>query len=158
MAQQPALPKIGVGFIPVIPRPGILPMRVVPRLVPRFFQAASRVRVHVHAVTLPSGRTVPEADLTPKLISNSFDDGGNFHEYYMLMRGGDPEGVMDLWTGPDAEEGTITCEISRLAAAAMDIYLDETLMFSLPEITPDMAPPFVGQVGFGIPIQGAKTE
>jgi len=153
MAQQVTPPKIGAGFAPIIPRPGILPMRVVPRLIPRFFQVANRVRVHIHAYTGPGGVTVPEADLIPKIVSNSTDTEGRFHEYYMLMRGGDPEGVMDLMIGPDVPEGKIWCEVARLTYAAVDIYLDDTLMFSFPEITPETTPPFVGHVGFYIPIE-----
>jgi len=159
MATAIQLPKIGagLGLVPIIPRPGILPTRVTPRLIPRLFQYATRVRVHVHAYTLPNGRTVPEADLIPKFISNSVDDGGNFHEYYALMRGGDPECFMDLSIGPDIEEGNIFCEVCRCCGAAVDIYLDDTLMCTFPEITPEMTAPYIGETSFLIPIQEATA-
>jgi len=142
---------IGLGK-PLIPRPGILPMRVMPRLIPRLMTYATRVRVHRGAYG-----EEPAADLIPKLISSSTDKDGIFHEYYVLFFDGNPEAFMDLATGPveihPEFETNIGCEISRCGFAAFDIYLDETLMVSWPEITAETPKPYVGYVSFWIPIK-----
>jgi hypothetical protein len=150
--KTPTIPSL--TMTPLLPRPQILPNRIIPRLVPRLMSYATRVRVHIHQFTgtAPDGTTytIPEADLVPKLLSNSVDDRGNFHEYYALMRGGDPEAFMDLISGPDVKEGVISCQVSRTCGAAIDIYLDETLIASFPDVT-GIAGPWIGYMYFEIP-------
>lgn len=121
-------------------------MRVTPLLIPRLSQYANRVAVHVR-----KWGEVPEADLVAKIISGTVDDAGNYHEYYALMRGGDPEGFMDLRL---TEDGVLWCEVSRSCHAAVDIYLDEVLVASFPELTPlaeGEMPVWPGYTNFEIP-------
>jgi hypothetical protein len=153
MAQAIKLPSLAgtLAGTPLLPRPGLLPNRVTPRLFPRLISYAGRVRMHRHAVG-----TVAEADLIPKFISNTVDADGIFHEYYVLDLNGNPEGFMDLATGPKEVdpnfEKNVGCEITRCGYAVFDVYLDDVLQVTFPEITATTPKPWVGYTAFWIPM------
>jgi hypothetical protein len=149
MSQALKLPSL--AGTPLLPRPGILPNRVTPRLFPRLMSYAGRVRFHRRAVG-----AVPEVDIIPKFISNTVDADGIFHEYYVFILDGNPEGFMDLSTGPKEVipefEKNVGCEITRCGYAVFYVYLDGVLQATFPEITAEMPKPWVGYTAFWIPM------
>ena len=118
----------------------IIPDRIIPTLIPVLSSYAARVTVETHAFG-----EVPAATLETKLIANSMSPEGDLHEFYVLMRNGDPEAFMDLVE----KEETVECSISRMCSAAIDIFVDEELKASFPEATG--AGPWIGYALFGIP-------
>jgi hypothetical protein len=157
MSQALKLPSLATT--PLIPfRPGILPMRVVPRLVPRLYSYATRVRVHMSEGkrTWPDGTevTYPAADLVPKLITNTVTPENVFFECYALMRDGDPEGFLLLSVGKHVPEGNIGAEFLRATGNRVDIYLDEKLLVTMEDVlVTGETQPFKGYYNFLIPTQ-----
>ena len=134
-----SMPKMpGLGGIPLIPRTGLLPMRVTPLLIPRLSNYAARVMAKVKA-----HGTVPAATLVNKLISGTISPEGDYHEYYALMRNGDPEAFMDIML---TVNGEVWGGVSRMCAAACDVYLDDALKATFPETVGDG--PWIGFTGF----------
>jgi len=132
---------------PIFPRRDLLPRRVMPRLMPRLYSYAARVRVHRKY----AGQ---EADLIPKFAGNSTNADGVFHEYYVLFHNGNPEGFMDLASGAKevaAEfENNVGCELTRVGWAQMDVYVDDLMKMSFPALT-SSAGAQPGYTGFWIP-------
>lgn len=120
---------------------GIIPDRILQTLMPRLGSYAARITVKTHAFG-----TVPASTLQAKLITSSLSPEDELHEYYALMRNGDPEGFLTIHQTPEE----ISCEICRMCAAAVDIYLDGALKVSMAETT-GAGPVWPGYTMFEIP-------
>lgn len=114
----------------------MIPDRVIPTIFPRLSAYAARITVKTHEFigTLPDGTTftVSAATLIPKLVASMESPEGDLHEVYLLMREGDPEGVLELMIGPTVAENLVGGGISRMCAAQLDIYIDDVLVKSFP--------------------------
>ena len=111
--------------------------RIVPTLLPRYSSLLTHLTLKTrdYTGTLPDGTTinVPGVTLTPKLISSSVSPEGDLHEYYLYVRGGDPEAFVDLWKGPTVTEGLVQCSISRSCGATLDVLFDGQQVKEMPQ-------------------------
>lgn len=114
-----------------------IPDRIIPTIFPRLSAYAARITVKTHEFigSLPDGTpfTVPAATLVPKLVASMESPEGDLHEIYLLMREGDPETILELMIGPTVAEDVVAGGISRMCAAALDIYIDDVLVKAYPQ-------------------------
>jgi len=126
----------------------MIPGRIIPTLIPRFSSLLSKIEVKTHEYigTYADGTplTIPAITLVPKLITSSVSPEDDMHEFYVLMRDGDPDAFLDFWAGPTVPEGLVACGIARMCGAAVDIFYDGNIVKSFPELSE------IGYFGFTI--------
>lgn len=132
---------------PIIARPGLIPGRIIPLLMPRLGTYATKVTMKTQEYPLSATEKVPASDLVPKLVTGFTDEYGTYHEIYLYLRNNvDPEAVLDIRIGgKNVAEGEIVGEVSRMCAAQLDVYVNGALIKSFPK---DVE---AGYVGFTIP-------
>jgi len=132
----------------------MIPGRIIPTLIQRFssFLTKIAVKTREYSGTLPDGSTivVPGVTLVPKLVASSVSPEGDLHEFYLLMRGGDPEAFLDFWMGPTVTEGLLQCSISRTCGATLDIFFTDIHVKEMFQGTD------VGYFGFAIVIASGE--
>lgn len=133
---------------------GMIPGRIIPTLIPRFSSLLSKIEVKTREYVgkLPDGSdlVVPGTTLVPKLITSSVSPEDDTHEFYALMRGGDPEAFLDFWKGPTVTEGLVACSICRSCGATLDIF------FTGIHVKEMFAGTDVGYFGFAIVIASGE--
>jgi len=132
----------------------MLPGRIIPTLVPRFNSLLSKITVKTreYVGAYPDGTplVVPGVTLVPKLIASSVSPEEDMHEFYVFMRGGDPEAFLDFWMGPTVAEGLVQCSISRSCGATLDIFFTDIHVKEM------FAGTDVGYFGFAIVIASGE--
>lgn len=139
------IPTQGVGMLSQR-----VPGRIVPRAVPRLKSYAQRITAKTDDYVVSASETIPGADLEVKFVSNSYSSQGDLHEYYILMVNGDPEAVLDIWSGPSTDNIPIG-EVGRLCASALHIFVDGVEILTFPQVPGDSPNPTTGYGWFTFP-------